>query len=332
MEESVDAETDYVKLQANLSLSAGILLKKAHWIVLSGLVAGGLAYSASYLIRPTFESESQFLVGKTGGIGQMGALASIVGLSGKSESDPNLFSESTLEDLIHSPHVTDTLLQGRWKTLQGDREYSMYELLQFDSSKTKLPHAGVQQTDIFRKYALESLASTMELKQASSGIWKLTTRFSDPLVARRINEVALRVIRSVAESEKFSKGAKNRAFLERRFDVTLRELQDAESSLGRFLNANRSIQDPVLAQKQRALQRVVQMKEVVHLEIGKQLELARIEEAKVQNSIVVFSEPKMPLYKSHPKRAQMAVIGAFLGGALSVSVFLLIGLKQKTTV
>jgi uncharacterized protein involved in exopolysaccharide biosynthesis len=71
------------------------------------------------------------------------------------------------------------------------------------------------------------------------------------------------------------------------------------------------------------------MKEAVHLEIGKQLELARIEEAKVQNSIVVFSEPEMPLFKSRPKRAQMAVIGSFLGGALSVSIFLLLGLRRK---
>jgi hypothetical protein len=325
----VSAETDYARLQKNLNLSAGIIVKKAHWIVLAGLVAGGLAYAASYLIKPTFESESQFIVGKSGGNGQMGALASIVGLSGKSEGDPNLFSEATLDDLIHSPHVTDTLLHERWKTLQDDREHFMHELLQFDSSKMKIPHAGVSRTEIFEKYALESLASAMELKQAPSGIWKLTTRFSDPLVAQQINAVTLRVIRSVAESEKFNKGAKNRAFLERRFDVTLRELQDAESVLGRFLSANRSVQDPSIAQRQRAIQRVVQMKEAVHLEIGKQLELARIEEAKVQNSIVVFSEPEMPLFKSRPKRAQMAVIGSFLGGALSVSIFLLLGLRRK---
>jgi len=174
----------------------------------------------------------------------------------------------------------------------------------------------------------EALASSIEIKKSATGIWSLTTVAFDPIVAKEMNSKLLGILREISESEKFNKGVRNRRFLEKRFATISDELKDAEASYGRFMSSNHGLQDPNLVQKQRAYQRNVQMKEAMYIELGKQLELARMEEAKEQISMVVFEAPNMPLYKTRPRRKQIAVASGMLGGGVILAFFVIGGLKR----
>ena len=98
----------------------------------------------------------------------------------------------------------------------------------------------------------------------------------------------------------------------------------AEETLKRFRERNRMLlESPQLQLEMERLMREVEIQTQVYITLQQQYELARIEEMKEPQSVVILDEAKPAVEKDKPKRKLIVILSLILGGMFSVFVVLI---------
>jgi len=110
-------------------------------------------------------------------------------------------------------------------------------------------------------------------------------------------------------------------FLKNRADSVCDELKLAGKQLAKVTDINQRIIKASGRVKEAQLTRDVEMLHAIHLEIVKNLEISRMTLLNKTPIINIIDEPILPLEDDTKSKTWLGILGAFLGGFLSVSFF-----------
>jgi uncharacterized protein involved in exopolysaccharide biosynthesis len=142
-----------------------------------------------------------------------------------------------------------------------------------------------------------------------SGVITLSTEFQDPRVSFDVNNFIFKQLNDFLMNKMHFKATENRKFTEERLAEVKKNLQDAEESLRRFRQRNRLRIDPADELEDARFQREVLMNQEIMIQLQKQYEIAKMEEARDMPVLDVIDTPMMPIDKSKPKRKMIVMAG-----------------------
>jgi uncharacterized protein involved in exopolysaccharide biosynthesis len=146
-----------------------------------------------------------------------------------------------------------------------------------------------------------------------TSIISLITLFEDPKLSYDINVAMFEELNNTLLNKMHSKASANRKFIEERLAEIKVDLRRSEEILLRFKQQNRSWNDPSIQLQERRLLREVTINQELTLQLQKQYEMAKIEEAKDMPLLDVIESPRRALGPSKPRLKIIAAIG-FVGG------------------
>jgi uncharacterized protein involved in exopolysaccharide biosynthesis len=152
-----------------------------------------------------------------------------------------------------------------------------------------------------------------------TGIISLITLFEDPKLSYDFNIAVFEELNNTLLYKMHFKAAENRKFIEERLDEVKNDLKKSEETLLRFQQQNRSWNDPSIKLQESRFTRDVTINQELALQLQKQYELAKIEEARDMPLLDVIESPRRALEHSKPKPRTILAMGFAGGIALGLS-------------
>lgn len=289
-----------------------VLMKR--WRVLTALPLGSAALllGISLVVLPTYTATTTFVPEApstdelSAGASGLAGLAQQFGvtLGGSSSQSPQFYAQ-----LAMSREILDRLLNARHRDPRNDANRG-------DSTTllTLMDAGGSTLSDSLER-ASKKLAHVISLGvdgETSIVTVKVHLRWANlaASVARQLvddlNEFNTRTRQSQARQR--------REFIEQRVASGAEALHQAEDSLERFYEANRTWQQsPQLITKEGALRRQVDLQQELYVTLRREYEEARIDEVNDTPVITVIDTASVPQRRSSPRRTLWAILGMVLG-------------------
>ena len=330
MQTQSEEEIDLLELM--LSIIKRTLKHKVLAVWVFVIVAGG-AFAFAFLSTPFYQTESKIIY-QTSGSPQSGGLSALAALAGVSTSkgdDPSAY----LQDIILSNNMLKSILAEKWKvsvalpdTLTPVDLQTLWKIKP-DTTKEnwqKKLEYGMLSALKKNKYIIFS-------QDKKSGVITLSTEFQDPQVSFDVNNFIYNQLNDILKNKMHFKASENRKFTEERLLEVKDNLKEAEESLRRFRQRNRLRVDPADELEDARLQRDVLMNQEIMIQLQKQYEIAKIDEARDMPVLDVIDLPMKPIEKSKPKRKLIVLVGgmAAIFFAILFSVFYDMFLEKKAT-
>jgi uncharacterized protein involved in exopolysaccharide biosynthesis len=293
-----------------LALLPKLISESWRRLLLTGLVGGVLGVAGSFLVRPEFVTTAVFVPQTSGSThlpASVAGLAAQFGVVPPSEG----FAPSLFGDLPNTRYIREQVALARYKLPPClDADSAQGDLIVGFGLEKKEPRKGLDATirklDAATDVKFEPITSTVTLSVKACSPELVADIASQYLAA--IDKFDREVLRSQARAQ--------REFAEQRVQDLARELSDAEDSLVRFYQANRTYQSsPVLQQRETKLRRQITVLESTYLTVRTEYERARMDEARDLPAITVVDPPEPPARKSWPKRWLFGLIAAALACA-----------------
>lgn len=298
---------------------------KHYWVILASLVLSSLCFLAyAFMITPQYLVETKFVYRSATNTGTSSLALSM--LSGGQLSLGNEPSQY-IEDVLKSSDLLLRVVDVEWVTSSTNPIYlgkpiSLFDLwgVIVDSSQSN-----------YQEYRRNQLVNIIKngdrirlKKDAITGVLKLSVEVEDPRIAYDISLFLLKELNMSLVRIMSNKAAANRKFIEERLSEVKKDLANAENKLKHYRAKNRLRLDPSDQLEDARLQREVLINQEVMIQLQKQYEMAKIEEAKDLPVLDVIDSPRMPVEKSKPQRKRIVLIGLVLGlivGAMVALVY-----------
>lgn len=291
-----------------------MLLKR--WKLVVGLpwAAALLATTVSLLTPPHYAAITSFVPESgTEGISLPGGLAGLasqfgIGLS----SNPN--SPEFYTGILESRTLRDQALQTRLedpRTEMPNDSSTLLDILKIDGdSETERLESGRKE-----------MVRTVSINVANeTGIVHVSVETQYPTLSADVANLLVGLLNQFNLKTRQTEGRERRLFIEGRLSAAGVELDNAEETLGSFLEQNRLFQDsPQLSFDYERLQRQVRIKEQVFTTLRQQYEEARIQEVDDTPLITIIDRAVPPEEKSS-SRLRFIIMVSFIGGILAVFI------------
>jgi uncharacterized protein involved in exopolysaccharide biosynthesis len=319
-----------------LALAISIIkrtLKHKVLAILVFMLVVGLAFAIALSSTPFYHTSSKIIY-QTSGSAQSGGLSALAALAGVSNSkgdDPSAY----LQDIILSNNMMQSVLAEKWKVSLALPDTSTPVDLQ-TLWKVK-PDTTKEDWQIRLEYgmlaALKKGKYIVFSQDKKSGVITLSTEFQDPQVSFDVNNFVYNQLNDILKNKMHFKASENRKFTEERLAEVKGILKEAEENLRRFRQRNRLRIDPADELEDARLQRDVLMNQEIMIQLQKQYEVAKIDEARDMPVLDVIDVPMKPIDKSKPKRRIIVLAGGVAAVFFSVLIAVLydIFLEKKTT-
>jgi len=329
MQSETEDEIDLLELV--LSIIKRTLKRKVLAISVFILVLG-MALVSALLSIPFYKTEAKIIYQVSGGAqsGGLGALAALAGVSTSKGDDPSAY----LQDIILSNNMIQSILAEKWKVSKALPDtltpVDLQTLWKIKPDTTK------ENWQIKMEYgmldALKKGKYIVFSQDKKSGVITLSTEFEDPQVSFDVNNFIYNQLNDILKNKMHFKASENRKFTEERLMEVKENLKEAEESLRRFRQRNRLRVDPSDELEDARLQRDVLVNQEIMIQLQKQYEIAKIDEARDMPVLDVIDSPMKPIEKSKPKRRIIVLVGgiaAILFAVLS-AVFYDLFLEKKS--
>jgi len=256
--------------------------------------------------------------------GNISALAALAGFSlGSDNSDD---ASAYMEDIIKSKDFLSQFTDKNWliadisKTADTLTPITLEEFweIEIDSSISN-KEQYLQEVIIGKMLKYKYIKYEQDKK---TGIISLITQFEDPKLSYDFNVAMFEELNNTLLHKMRFKAAENRKFIEERFEEIKNDLKKSEEILLRFQQQNRSWNDPSIKLQESRLTRDVTINQEVALQLQKQYELAKIEEARDMPLLDVIESPRRALGPFKPRPKIVLAIG-FVGGIVLGLLFAL---------
>jgi uncharacterized protein involved in exopolysaccharide biosynthesis len=249
-------------------------------------------YKSTAVIRPA-EGGSGGLAGKLGALSSM--LPIPIDLPGGGEDKANvenfLKSRTLKERLIKKFDLLPRLYPDDW---DADTDKWTIE----DPAKIPTIVSALQED------ALKKIFNVSTDKK--SGLITIAWSDEEPAFAKSMLDRVVKELRYYLDNEYESDAKREREFVEGRLAIASRDLEHWERQVpSRGLTLDKIARERLAAQ-------------TVYTELRKQLEIARITEAKEITSFRVLDQPFVPVKRDKPKRAQICALTLVASGFLAV--------------
>jgi len=291
----------------------------------------GMAFAVALLSVPFYQTESKIIYQTSGGSqsGGLSALAALAGVSNSKGDDPSAY----LQDIILSNDMIQSILAEKWKVTKA-----LPDTLTPVDLKTlwKIkPDTTEEDWEIKMEYgmlgALKKGKYIVFSQDKKSGVITLSTEFEDPQVSYDVNNFIYTQLNDILKNKMHFKASENRKFTEERLAEVKESLKEAEENLRRFRQRNRLRMDPSDELEDARFQRDVLLNQEIMIQLQKQYEIAKIDEARDMPVLDVIDIPMKPIYKSKPKRKIIVLAGgaAAVFFAILATVFYDIFLEKR---
>jgi uncharacterized protein involved in exopolysaccharide biosynthesis len=302
-------------------LIARILRHKVLVISVAAVVfAGAIAYAklTSKFYQTTTKLVYQSSAKQSGGLSSLAALAGL-SLGGGNTDDGSAY----MEDIIKSADFLSLFTSREWLIADTNKiadtltpitleDFWEIEIDSTINDKEKLLEAIMISRMLKKKY--------IDYKQdKKTGIISLITSFEDPKLSYDINLAMYEELNNTMLNKMHFKASENRKFIEERLAEIKGDLRRSEEILLRFKQQNRSWNDPSIQLQESRLIREVTINQELTLQLQKQYELAKIEEAKDIPLLDIIESPRRALSNFKPRRKIIAAIGLVGGIVLGIA-------------
>ncbi|MDR1813177.1 MAG: hypothetical protein LBQ87_10165 [Candidatus Fibromonas sp.] len=292
----------------------------------------GMALAVALLSTPFYKTSAKIIYQASGNsqISGLSALAALAGVSTSKSDDPSAY----LSDIIQSTNMMETVLAEKWKVSKALPDtitpVDLQTLWKIEPDTTKedwQTRLEYRMLDILKKRKY-----IVFLQDKKSGVITLTTEFEDPQVSFDVNNFVFKQLNDILINKMHFKASENRKFTEERLVEVKENLKEAEENLRRFRQRNRLREDPAEELEDARLQRNVLMNQEIMIQLQKQYEIAKIEEARDMPVLDVIDKPMKPIDKSKPKRKLIVLAGgmAAVFFAILAAVFYDLFLEKKS--
>ena len=313
-----------------------LLRKKFTIIAVSGLffvlgILFAITDDKKYIAELTFVIEGQQKGG--GALGSMSGLASQFGFD-VGGSSSSTFSQNNILELLKSRGVVEaTLMQIRkvnkkddlliehylyinnikesWKTNKDLTPVSFHGILTQDNDSVS---GGVWTNIIEDKLVVELQSDEADIINLSYS--SVNEEFAKIFVVTLIEQMSKMYI-----SHQTAQTNNTLDFLSSRADSVFIELEMAEEEFAKVKDINQRIVKASGRLKELQLMRNVEVLNTMYLEIVKNLELSKLTLLNQTPIIQIIDKPILPLQIEKKSMAVLGLLGAFLGGFLSLTFF-----------
>ena len=320
-DEETRAEEHFI-IGHDSSLSMLALWHRKWWIILYSGVGLLLGLILSLLIAPVYRANVTLLPQRDQASGGsfLNQLSGVIGIS----MQENGSLEDQFGQILHSDQILDSLLSREWHTDRQLEPITLYSALGIDTGSSSRDSLRARSTAL--KRLRRSIISFRRDKL--SGFMEVGVEFPrDPALAKEMANQLANALDDFLVTHHTSRATRQRTFIAARLDTVTNELVEAERQLASFINANRSYQSsPELLRRYQELERRVSAKNVVWVELSRQLEMARIDENRRQVRIDILDSADMPTRPFRPRKLVYCLTGLVIG----LLVGLLVALHRKT--
>ena len=311
--------------------------KKFVIITISGffLVLGivfAISADKKYTAELTFVVEGQ--QGSGGNLGAMSGVASQFGFDIGSSSRAT-FSQNNILELLKSRGVVEAaLMQNRkvnktndlliehylylnkikdsWKKNKDIIPVSFHEILTQDNDSVS--------GDVWRSIIEDKLV--VELQSDDANIINLSYTSVNDEFAKIFVEALIEQMSEMYIAYQTAQASNTLSFLNNRADSVFIELEIAEEEFAKVKDINQRIVKASGRLKELQLMRRVEVLNAMYLEIVKNLELSKLTLLNQTPIIQIIDKPILPLEVEAKSLTDLGLIGAFLGGFLSLFFFI----------
>jgi len=282
-------------------------------IVAAFVFAGAIAYVM--FASKFYESSTKFVYQSSSK--QSGNLSAIVALAGMSTGNNPDDVSAYMEDIIKSTDFLALFADKKWliadtnKTADTLTPMTLDEFWKIEIDSTENDKERSLQESIITRILKKKYIEYEQDKK--TGLISLKTQFEDPKLAYEFNAAIFEELNNTLLNKMHFKASENRKFIEERLEEIKRDLRVSEEILLSFRQRNRSWSDPAIQLQESRLIREVTINQELALQLQKQYELAKIEEARDMPLLDVIESPRRALKHSKPKLKIILAIG-FVGG------------------
>jgi len=330
MQKETENEEEIDLLELVLSIARRTLKHKVLAILIFLLITGA-AFHVALNATPFYKAEAKIVYQAAGGSqGNLNALAALAGVSTSKGDDPSAY----LKDIILSNYMLKLILAEEWKVSKALPDTSTPVSLKV-LWKVK-PDTTKEDWQIRLEYGMLGALKNGKYidfsQEKKSGVITLTTEFQDPQVTLDVNNFIFKQLNDILLNKMHFKASENRKFTEERLEEVKANLKESEEALRSYRIRNRLRMDPTEQMEDNRLQREVMTNQEIMIQLKKQHELAKIEEARDMPVLDILDEPMKPIDKSKPKRKQIVMIGfvAAVFFAVLFATFLDLFLEKKS--
>ena len=313
---------------------AYLLKKKFAILIVSSLcfilgVLFALSSDVKYNAELTFVIESE----QSGGsLGAMSGIASQFGFNiGGSSS--TTFSQQNILELLKSRGVVEAALMQNG-VVNGKNDLLIEHYININELKedweadlTSLSfHGKLTQTndsisgEIWRDICEDKLV--IDLKSDEANIIKLSYLSVNDEFGKQFVESLIKQVSKMYVTYKTAQSSNTLDFLQDRADSVFVELEIAEEEFAKVKDINQRIVKASGRLQELQLMRRVEVLNAMYLEIIKNLEISKITLLNETPIIQIIDKPILPLEEDKTSKSLTGILGAFLGGFLSISFFI----------
>jgi uncharacterized protein involved in exopolysaccharide biosynthesis len=285
-----------------------------------------------YTAELTFVVDGQQQV--DGSLGSMSGMASQFGFDIGGSSSAT-FSQNNILELLKSRGVVEAaLMQNKKVNKTNDLliEHYLYLNKIKDSWKTNKNitpvsfHGILTQNndsvsgDVWKSIIEDKLV--VELQSDEANIINLSYTSVDDEFAKMFVETLIEQMSKMYITYQTAQASNTLSFLNNRADSVFMELEIAEEEFAKVKDINQRIVKASGRLKELQLMRRVEVLNTMYLEIVKNLELSKITLLNQTPIINIIDKPILPLEKEQKSKSLLGILGAFLGGFLSLIFFI----------
>jgi hypothetical protein len=312
------------------------LLSKWIFIIVFGLIGGGLGYTYAYLKKTVYIANTTFVLeegsGGRGGFGGLGGLASMAGLDiGGSDGGDIFQGENILEvyksrQMIQKTLLTNVNYEGK-KILLIDRFIDMNNMRAAWAAKPELKNIDFKDSANFTR-AQDSLIGAfvgdirkkylkVEKPDKKLSIINAEVKSSDEFFSKTFNDAVVKNVNDFYTQTKTKKSLENIAILQSKADSVRNAMNGAITSAAVVDDITPNLNPARSSQRVAPIQRSqfsAETNKAVLAELIKNLELSKMNLLKEKPLIQIIDSPIYPLNKEKFGKLKGLILGGILGG------------------
>jgi len=296
----------------DLSLLTARILRQKKIVIFTVIISVVAAIAYLNFADKFYQTTTKFVYqSSTKQGGNLSALAALAGISfGSGSSDDG---SAYMEDIIKSKDFLSLFTNREWLTADTLTPITLEKFWKIEIDSSINYREQYLQEAIIGKILKYKYVKYEQDKK--TGIISLITQFEDAKLAYDFNVAIFEELNNTLLHKMHFKAAENRKFIEERLEEVKGDLKRAEEILLRFQQQNRSWNDPSIKLQESRLMRDVTINQELALQLQKQYELAKIDEARDLPLLDVIESPRRAITHNKPKQKIVLAIG-FAGGII----------------
>jgi uncharacterized protein involved in exopolysaccharide biosynthesis len=294
-------------------------------LLLAGFVIGAVIGLGFGVLRPTLYTARVSLlpIAEKVPAGVFGQLASLAGDVAPSTAN----YEIVYEQIILSDAVLDSLAAREWSHVEYEKPVDLYKIFGIDRYRRARDPATMRRHRLMDRIRGEVVSFS---RDKMTGFMELrVTVPDDPVFAAAFANELVKGLELFNRRVLIAKASGHRRFIEDRLGVVADSLRVARDAVVRFETENRSYNStPELRARHQDLQREVEAQSAMWIELKRQVELARIEENRNENTLTILDRAKVPAERSGPGLPLYLLVGAFTGFFLAFAFIVIVTIAQ----